>query len=99
MTRLLWVVAAALCICYSGTAGDNKGTVVTLDGLKSRTPANWKMQPAKSKMRAYQFDVPRIEDDKKDAEVIVFFFGTGSGGSVEDNLKRWKEMITSASFL
>src|SRR5271166_1538547 len=82
---------AALACCRSGAgAGEGKGTVVTLDDLKSRTPANWKMQAPSNKLRAYQFQVPRVDGDKEDAELVVFYFGPGSGGSTADNLKRWK---------
>lgn len=67
-----------------------KGTEVTLDNLKSTAPANWKMQEPSNKFRAYQFLVPRADGDKADAELVIFFFGPGSGGSLEDNIKRWK---------
>lgn len=71
-------------------ASDEKGAEVTLDGLKSRTPANWKKEKPANKFRAYQFQVPKAEGDKKDAELLIFYFGTGSGGTVNDNIKRWK---------
>ena len=31
-----------------------------------------------------------MDGDKEDAELVIFFFGKGSGGSNEDNIKRWK---------
>ncbi len=72
-------------------AQDGKGAVVTLDGLKSRAPADWEKQEPKSKLRLYQFRVPHVEGDPKDAELLIFNFGPGGGGSVKDNLKRWKD--------
>jgi len=63
---------------------------VTLDKLKSKTPAAWKSQPVSNKFRAYQFAVPKAKGDSEDAELVVFYFGAGSGGGVEDNLKRWR---------
>jgi hypothetical protein len=74
-------------------AGDGKGTEVTLDKLKSTTPPNWKAVTPSNKFRAYQFSVPKVQGDDKDAEVAVFFFGPGGGGSAEDNIKRWKGMF------
>jgi hypothetical protein len=73
---------------------DGKGTVVGLDGLSSRTPADWKEETATSKMRAHQFRIPRAKDDKEDAELVIFYFGPGGGGGVEDNIKRWKGFFT-----
>ena len=34
--------------------------------------------------------MPKADGDKEDAELVIFFFGKGSGGSNEDNIKRWK---------
>jgi hypothetical protein len=73
---------------------DGKGTVVGLDGLSSRTPADWKEETATSKMRAHQFRIPRAKDDKEDAELVIFYFGPGGGGGVEENIKRWKGFFT-----
>ncbi len=68
----------------SGTdAGDKKGITVTLGALKSVTPSDWTSQSPANKFRAYQFKI-------QDAELVIFFFGEGSGGSTADNIKRWK---------
>jgi len=66
------------------------GEAIELGGLKSKAPAEWKMQNPSNKLRLYQFVVPKVEGDKEDAELVVFFFGAGGGGSNEDNIKRWK---------
>jgi hypothetical protein len=66
--------------------------VVTLDGLSSPVPADWKEQPAGG-MRVKDFLVPRAPGDTRDAEVIVFYFGPGQGGNVEENVARWKSMF------
>jgi len=96
MRRAWWLVLVslgALACVASSRAGEGKGTEVTLDGLKSRTPAGWKMQAPSNKLRAYQFLVPRADGDKEDAELVIFYFGAGSGGTAEDNIKRWKGMF------
>jgi len=93
MKRTMWLFIAALALCGHSSGGEGKGTVVTLDGLKSRTPANWKVQRPSNEMRAYQFQIPHADGDKKDAELVIFFFGTGSGGTAEDNVKRWKSQF------
>src|SRR5262245_51451696 len=90
--RRLWSFAAALgalgVIYASSVAGE--GTEVTLDGLKSRTPASWKMQKPASRLRTHQFQLPHADGDGQDAELAIFFFGAGSGGSAAENVKRWK---------
>jgi hypothetical protein len=66
------------------------GDVVEIGGLKSKVPAGWKVQEPSNKLRMYQMSIPKVEGDKDNAELVVFFFGTGGGGGTEDNIKRWK---------
>jgi hypothetical protein len=66
------------------------GAAVELGGLKADAPKDWKESPASSAMRIKQFTVPGKAGD---AEVVIFFFGQGQGGSVEDNLARWKQQF------
>jgi hypothetical protein len=105
MTRVVWLVALALCQIACGpepgrsdARGDDKqdgkkGTRVTLDGLHSQAPAGWKEEEASNRMRVYQFRVPRAKGDDADAEMVIFFFGTGSGGTAKDNVNRWKGLF------
>jgi hypothetical protein len=81
----LWLILSC-----SATAG---GTEVTLDGLTSVTPADWKEGEPKSRMQVRVFTLPRVEGDSADAELIIYFFGTGSGGSLEENIRRWQGMV------
>jgi hypothetical protein len=69
------------------------GTRVKIDDLASITPASWKEEKPATKLRAKQFRVPRVGKDKEDAEVVIFFFGKGVGGSLDDNLGRWKSLF------
>ena len=73
---------------------DDKGEIVELDGLKSKAPAEWKNEMPAGKLRAYQFRIPHAKDDKADAELVIFYFGPGGGGSVDDNIARWKKQMT-----
>jgi hypothetical protein len=102
MKHALWflLLSAALVTCglvpaeSSARQGDSKkGTVVKLDGLQSRTPADWIEEPPTNRMRFKQFRLPAVMDDKDNAELIIFFFGTGGGGTAEENIKRWKAMF------
>jgi hypothetical protein len=57
--------------------------------LRLSTPIGWTQVPAPSDVRAAQFQIPRASGDAEDGELILFFFGAGKGGGVEDNLARW----------
>lgn len=84
---LATLVASIMCATVSG--GDKKGVVVDLGGLKSEAPADWKQQKPAFKLRVYQFALP---GEEKNAELAIFYFD-GGGGSVDANLKRWKDRM------
>jgi hypothetical protein len=90
MQRILgWAaLALGLVVCTAGAA-DKKGTVVTLDGLKSTTPSTWVKGKPKSKLRMMEFRLPRAKGDKVDADLGIF----NIGGKVETNVKRWKDQF------
>ncbi len=52
-------------------------------------PAGWVSETPSSLMRKAQFKLPRQGTDTDDAKLVVYFFGKGQGGAVEDNLMRW----------
>jgi hypothetical protein len=93
MLRAPWFVAAALAVAAAGLAAaddKDKGTVVTLDGLSSRTPAEWKKEEPVGSLRFMQFSLPKAKDDKKDAELVIF---KGISGAAKDNVERWKKQF------
>ena len=71
-----------------------KGVEVTLDGLKSITPTNWKPEKPANLLRPYQFRLPRADGDKEDA--VVFILNTVQG-TPEENLARWKDLFVLAT--
>ena len=95
----LWLFTTFLIACMLSAIGpgaasaQGNGTIVTLDGLQSRTPSTWADEPPTSGRRVRQFRLEPIGDDKDKAEVIIFFFGPSKGGSADDNVKRWKGMF------
>jgi hypothetical protein len=72
---------------------EKKGSIVSLDGLSSRAPADWKEAETAKPFRYKEFTLPKQGDDKADAELIIFYFGEGGGGGVEANITRWKAMF------
>ncbi len=69
------------------------GTEVTMDGMKSTAPKGWKDVASTSAMRFKQFTIPKAPGDAYDAELVIFFFGPGQGGGVDQNVARWKTMF------
>ena len=60
----------------------------TAAGVHWTAPASWKAQAARP-MRAATYVVPAALDDKEDGECGIYYFGSGKGGTVDDNIKRW----------
>lgn len=66
------------------------GVTVELGGLKSTTPKSWKEVAVQNPMRLKQFTVPGKDGE---AELVIFYFGQGEGGSVQANVDRWKKQF------
>jgi len=54
--------------------------------LSFKTPEGWTSEPPTSKMRVAQYKLP---GDAGDASLVIYYFGQGQGGKVEDNFDRW----------
>lgn len=80
-----------LALAAAGLRAADKGTVVDLDGLKSAAPSAWKEEPPSNQMRLAQFKLPKAKGDSFDVELIIF---KNAGGSVRDNVSRWKGQFT-----
>ncbi|MGE0708742.1 MAG: hypothetical protein AB7N76_21290 [Planctomycetota bacterium] len=52
----------------------------------------WKQEAPSSGMRAAQFKLPGKEGGK-DLELVVYHFGAGRGGTVDDNVTRWLAQV------
>jgi hypothetical protein len=67
---------------------------VTLLGYHTTVPAGWTPRPASSSMRLAEFVTPG-PDSLSRAEVVVYFFGVGQGGTVASNIARWKAQFST----
>jgi hypothetical protein len=85
MLRLVGLLLLA--VALPAIAGETVKTEAS--GLRFPVPKEWMRVPAPSDMRAAQYKVPRAPGDGDDAELVLFFFGKGKGGGVQDNLDRW----------
>jgi hypothetical protein len=100
MNRLFWLwlscgllVSPGLVDAQAVQKPNRKSAVVTIGELKSQTPTDWVEEKPANKFRVAQFRLEPVNDDKDAAEVVIFFFGEGGGGTVADNIKRWKDMF------
>jgi hypothetical protein len=76
-------LALMIFLMTTGVVGAQKkpaGFVVA--GRNFKVPVEWKAEQPASRMRKAQYKVG-------EAELVVFFFGKGVGGSVEANVGRW----------
>ena len=69
------------------SAADKTKKVMAKD-ITLNVPTTWKQSPASNNLRTAQFAIPKVEGDRDDAELVVYFFG-GAGGGVNANLERW----------
>src|SRR5436309_1918628 len=88
MIRIACTGFSFLVMALAARAGD----VVEIDGLKSKTPDAWK-KGTPGPLQFATFSLPKAEGDPEDAAVVIYFFGKGGGGPVNDNLARWKNMF------
>ena len=57
--------------------------------LRFKMPDGWESEAPSSKMRVAQYRLPKAEGDAEDASLVVYYFGSAQGGSVEANIDRW----------
>jgi len=80
-------VCLAALACQSSPA--TKLQPVDLGVVTLQADAEWRASTPSLSMRKAQFTLPRAAGDPEDAELVVYYFGAGQGGSVEANLERW----------
>jgi hypothetical protein len=93
-TPARWPFAGLLLLAL--TAGTAIAGEVRTEAARLRftLPSEWVRVPAPSDVRAAQWRIPHGPKDGEDGELILFFFGAGQGGKVEDNLDRWYAQFT-----
>jgi hypothetical protein len=90
MRRLLVAAVVAVTVVSAAAETSRKEDA----GIRYSVPTTWQRVPAPSDMRAAQYRIPRAGTDSEDGELVLFFFGKGQGGGVEQNLERWYAQFT-----
>jgi hypothetical protein len=65
------------------------GIIILAAGLTFTTPQGWQPGRPGSSMRVAELTLPRAPGDAEDAQLIIYYFGAGQGGTVEANIDRW----------
>lgn len=68
-------------------AGPSESPLTLLE-YRATAPAGWEARAPESSMRLAEFDAG------EGADVVVFYFGPGQGGSAEANVQRWEAQFT-----
>jgi len=91
-TIILLVVLALVCgACGKNsvaTAPGNKASQATGE-LRYKVPEGWQVERPNSNMRVAQYKLPKADSDSADAELVLYYFGQGQGGSAQANIDRW----------
>lgn len=77
----------------ASAAAASEAGALELGVVTGTLPAGWSSRPPSSSMRIAEILMPAAAGDPEGGELVVFFFGAGQGGSVEDNLQRWTGQI------
>src|SRR4249920_3351365 len=57
--------------------------------LRFKAPDGWTTEKSSSSMRVAQYKLPKVEGDKEDASLVLYYFGANQGGTAQANIDRW----------
>lgn len=90
------LIAALSCSACSGqgstanTSSQTNSTQTSSAGeLRFKAPEGWVTEKTSSSMRVAQYKLPKVEGDKDDGSLVLYFFGASQGGGTQANIDRW----------
>src|SRR5215813_7930458 len=90
MTIIVWGCRADTHgVANTVSSSQNSAQTSATGELKFKVPDGWITEKPSSTMRVGQYRLPKVEGDADDASLVLYFFGTGQGGNVSDNVDRW----------
>ena len=66
--------------------------VSSIAGIHWTRPERWAVG-APRQMRIATYDVPAADGDNEGGECAIFYFGSGQGGDVDQNINRWGDQF------
>jgi hypothetical protein len=58
-------------------------------GVKMTVPESWKSHATNSNFHLMQFSIPKMDGDKDDTVVSVWYFGLNGAAGIHENFQRW----------
>ncbi|MCU0649938.1 MAG: hypothetical protein MUF00_18245 [Gemmatimonadaceae bacterium] len=92
MPRFVPRIVALLVAAFPLAAAAQTNATVTLLEYRATVPAGWTATKPTSSMRVAEYTVPTTAGV---AELVVYYFGPGQGGSADANLARWKGQFST----
>ena len=90
---LLTALGASLACANKGSTAVNNQTSTPAQNasgeLHFKAPDGWVTETPSSSMRVGQYKLPKVEGDKEDASLVVYYFGATQGGTAQANIDRW----------
>lgn len=74
--------------------GADAGAAATILDYPAAVPVSWTARETTNEMRLAEYAIPAAAGAES-AEVVVYYFGPGQGGSVEANIARWTGQFTT----
>lgn len=84
--------AAVALAAFAACSGGSTSTVTLLD-WSGTVPSGWESRTPTNDMRIAEYTVRGGGVDS--ADVVVYYFGEGQGGSLESNVERWSSQFTA----
>ena len=86
------LIAALTCSAWSTATGNsqtNSPAQTAAGELRFKAPDGWTVEKPSSSMRVAQYKLPKVEGDKEDASLVLYYFGSNQGGTPQANIDRW----------
>jgi hypothetical protein len=91
---LAWaVLGPAVAGSGSAAGAQEKGDLVELAGLKSRTPAHWIIQKPYDPQAYKEFRLEPVNDDKYAAQLTIYSLAKEKADTAANYVKRWKAVF------
>jgi len=86
---VLFVAATIIGCAGIAISQSSDSTKQSAGELRFKAPPEWVVEKPSSTMRIAQYKLPKADGDSEDASLVLYFFGTNQGGSVQANVERW----------
>ena len=87
------LLSAAACSSSANRTTNQQPVRAGSGELRFKAPDGWVTEKTTSTMRVAQYKLPKAGRRSEDASLVLYYFGTAQGGSVQANVERWVNQI------